>query len=227
MRKRATVQALVAVLITGVLAAACDDDPARPKMDARPADAGSDARDGSSPDGRVPDAGSPDGAASDAPATDAPASDAPATDAPASDAPASDAPAADAPAIDAPAADADPDTTPPVDSPVVDGAGDDAGSEGGSTQGTDAGIACAGGVSREMVCANYCQAITFFCTGASAQFPSAAACLEACNAPVWACGMLGQPTGNSLFCRISQLAGAITAAPIACPNAGPNSAVCR
>jgi hypothetical protein len=220
MRKRATVQALVAVLITGVLAAACDDDPARPKMDARPTDAGSDARDGSSPDGRVPDTGSPDladGATSDAPASDAPASDAPATDAP----------AVDAPATDAPAADADPDTTPPVDSPVVDGAADDAGSEGGSTQGTDGGIACAGGVSREMVCANYCQAITFFCTGASAQFPSAAACLEACNAPTWACGMLGQPTGNSLFCRISQLAGAITAAPIACPNAGPNSAVCR
>jgi hypothetical protein len=222
MIKRATVQALVAVLLGGVLAGGCDDDPPAPKRDAaadaRPADGGVDARDAASADTRLSDAST-----ADAPATDAPAADAPATDAVQADAmdPAGDGPVADAPAADAPA------DALPADATVVDGASSDAG-DGGSTQGTDGGIACAAGVSREMLCSNYCQGLSTICTGANAQFPSVQACLAACNAPTWACGMLGQTTGNTLFCRIGHLALAIAAAPaVECPNAGPTSAACQ
>ena len=221
---RATVQALVVVLVGGVLAGGCDDDPPAPKRDAaadaRPADGGVDARDAATADTRLADAST-----ADAPATDAPTTDAPATDAVPADAmdPAGDGPAADAPAADAPAA-AD---APHIDVALVDSASSDAG-DGGSTQGTDGGIACAAGVSREMLCSNYCQGLSTICTGANAQFPSVQACLAACNGPDWACGTLGQTTGNTLFCRISHLALAIAAAPaLECPNAGPTSAVCR
>lgn len=217
MIKRATVQALVAVLLGGVLAGGCDDDPPAPKRDA--------AADARPADGGVPrDSAPADTRLADASTADAPAADAPASDAVVADAmdPAGDGPVADAPAADAPAADAS-----TVDATAVDGASSDAG-DGGSTQGTDGGIACATGVSREMLCSNYCQGLSTICTGANAQFPSVQACLAACNAPTWACGMLGQTTGNTLFCRIGHLALAIAAAPaLECPNAGPTSAACQ
>ena len=213
MIKRATVPALVAVLLGGVLAGGCDDDPPAPARDAaadtRPADGGVDARDAAPADTRLPDAST-----ADAPAADAPGADAVQVDVsdPAGDGPVSDAPGADAP---------------PADATVVDGASSDA-NDGGATQGNDGGIACAAGVSREMLCSNYCQGLSTICTGANAQFPSVQACLLACNGPAWACGTLGQTTGNTLFCRIGHLALAIAAAPAAeCPNAGPTSAACQ
>ncbi len=207
----------LAFLLLGIAAAACDDADPPPRdasvdrpTDARPADAGagSDARDSSSPDVL----------ASDAPAADAPVADAPVADAPPSD-------AGDAsPPSDTLAVDAEFDGAPPSDAPGSDGAG----SDGGGTTATDAGIACSGGLSREMLCSSYCQGITSVCTGISAQFESAAACQTACSAPTWACGGLGDTTGNTLFCRISQLAAAFTAGPtVACPNAGPASPACR
>jgi hypothetical protein len=98
----------------------------------------------------------------------------------------------------------------------------------GATQSADAGPSCAMGVSREMLCATYCQGIGQFCTGNNAQFPNDDVCRAACNAPIWACGNPGDFTGNSLLCRISHLAFAgLGQATMECPNAGANSPACR
>jgi hypothetical protein len=209
--------ALVFVLL-GVAGAACDDDPSPPRDAAtdRPSDA------------RLVDAGSTDArdAAVDAPAPDAAGGDRPDT------APSTDAPASDGPDFDVPPADAGDGPRPDVVA-VLDGSDtgppvDGSGSEGGSSQGTDAGFACAGGLQRQMLCSTYCQGITTLCTGANAQFPSAEACLAACSAPTWPCGSLGDTSGDTLFCRVSQLGFVISAGPAAgCPNAGPASPACR
>jgi hypothetical protein len=101
--------------------------------------------------------------------------------------------------------------------------GGDAGSDGAATTG-----AMCGAVSREMLCATYCDGIGRFCTGGDRQYASADECRAACNAPTWACGKQGETTGNSLFCRLAHaaLAGVGSAAK-ECPNAGPRSPVCQ
>ena len=207
----------VAFLLLGLVAAACDDaDPTSP-----------DAGDGRPPGRRPPGRRRRRLTPATPPAPDAPAGDRPDAGSP-RDAPAADA-SPDATAGDAPGADTSADTAPTSDAPGTDGAGDDApGTDGGATQTTDAGFACTGGLSRDMLCSSYCQGITSVCTGISAQYPTADACRAACAAPTWPCGNLGDTTGNTLFCRISQLAAAFTAGPTtACPNAGPTSPTCR
>jgi hypothetical protein len=92
----------------------------------------------------------------------------------------------------------------------------------------DAGPSCGPGASREMLCASYCDGIGRFCTRGDTQYRNADECRAACNGPAWACGNPGDTTGNSLFCRMAHMTLAGLGSPAAaCPNAGPNSPVCR
>jgi hypothetical protein len=136
--------------------------------------------------------------------------------------------APDSPADGRQVADAAPDRAPDVVDvrPPLDTAPDTAPD---TTAVPDAGVVtCGPGASREMLCATYCDGMTRICTGANAQYASAAQCRTACNATTWACGDPGDTMGNSLFCRLAHMALAgVGVAAMECPNAGPNSPTCQ
>jgi hypothetical protein len=90
------------------------------------------------------------------------------------------------------------------------------------------------------VCSTYCTLMAADCTGANAQFPGAdqatqnANCTNTCfNMPAWSCGSPGDTTGNTLFCRYTQVLAARMSVDAGaspgpdCLQAGPNSTVCR
>ena len=192
---------LVLASLSVVLAVACGGEKSPPAK----LDAGSVRSPDAAPDARPPDAAVPDTAGPDRPGPDAVPADAPAPVG-AADA-SSDAVAADPAPADAAAPDGGP--------------APDAGAP-------DAVPSCAGNVSRAMLCSTYCSFIAQVCVGANAQFASPAACDSACNGEAWACGNVGDSTGNSLFCRLLHLSRAGLGSPATeCPNAGPNSPTCR
>jgi hypothetical protein len=201
---------IVAFLALGVAAAACDDSSPPPGKDG-------------SVDARAIDAGVP-GEGPEA-AVDTPAADGGSPDLGGADR--AEAAAADASSLDG-----------RVEAGGIDGSdagpgtdgtpGNADGGDGGSAPGTDAGVTCGPGASREMLCTSYCNGMGRFCAGASAQYGGDDACRAACNAPTWACGSPRDVTGNSVFCRVAHMALAgVGLAARECPNAGPSSPTCR
>jgi hypothetical protein len=137
------------------------------------------------------------------------------------------------------AVEAQPDTTPPSDVADNDdtaappdggepdtGEGDDAEGDGGG-EAAPIDPVCGMGIPLPAACSAYCSLLSANCTAANAQFASDQACLDMCTQPTWSCGAPGDRTGNSVFCRSSYAADAMTSPATSCPNAGPSSDSCR
>jgi hypothetical protein len=89
-------------------------------------------------------------------------------------------------------------------------------------------VPACGSVHRADVCFSYCDGMGRFCTGANKQYQNANECMAVCKGPTWACGNPSDFTGNSLYCRVVHMTFAgVGAAAAECPNAGPDSPVCK
>ena len=171
-------------------------------------------------DARMPDSATPDGSSSDVPASMPDSAATPDTSAAPDTAPPM--PDTAPPTPDAP----DPDAALPDTALPVDLAPDT-----GSTTGIDGPVVtlCPGNIPLSAACGLYCAAITTGCTGLLAQYPGEAECVSICLRPAWPCGQPGD-TDDTLACRMGQLVPLATQpelAPLACPNAGLNSLICR
>ena len=76
-------------------------------------------------------------------------------------------------------------------------------------------------------CESFCTLAQALCTGANAQFTSAAECMTACagyaTTPAYSATVT---SGNSFACRMYHLTAASTAPAVHCPHIGPTSAPC-
>lgn len=77
-------------------------------------------------------------------------------------------------------------------------------------------------------CTDYCTKIAANCTagsgdsGSNAQYPDSATCLKTCSmSSMWASGMTGDTSGDTLGCRIYHAGAAASNPVLHCPHAGP------